>query len=121
MKQLTTVKNKFNNVFQKIGAFISKRKAEVYAFFGTVPLMCGMPVYASAFGAKVEPIASFIVDYIITAIGVFFILAGAVKLFLAYRNNNPDSQTEAAKDIVIGVGFVAFRMLYDFALVGLFN
>lgn len=41
-------------------------------------------------------------------IGGFFVLAGVFKLIMAYRNNQPEDQTAAAKDIVIGAVFIVF-------------
>lgn len=42
-------------------------------------------------------------------IGAFFILMGAFKVFLAFRNDQPESMTGAVKDIIVGVIFVAFK------------
>lgn len=53
-------------------------------------------------------IAELVVD-IFPLIGVFFVIAGAFKLFMAYRNNQPEEQSSAAKDIVIGAVLIVFR------------
>lgn len=53
-------------------------------------------------------------------IGAFFIVAGVFKLIMAYRNDNPEGQTGAAKDIVIGAVFVAFRVFVWNAIKDLF-
>jgi len=45
-------------------------------------------------------------------IGVFFVVAGGFKLIMAYRNDQPEAQASAAKDIVIGVVFIAFKVLF---------
>lgn len=45
-------------------------------------------------------------------IGIFFVVAGGFKLIMAYRNDQPEAQAGAAKDIVIGVVFIAFRVLF---------
>ena len=45
-------------------------------------------------------------------IGVFMIVAGAIRLLLAYRNNQPDEYSGAGKDIVIGGAFLAFKYLF---------
>lgn len=43
-------------------------------------------------------------------IGVFFLLAGAVKTVNGFRNdNNPEAIASGAKDLVIGAVLVAFR------------
>lgn len=41
-------------------------------------------------------------------VGGFFIVAGLFKLIMAYRNDQPEAQAGAAKDIVIGAVFVVF-------------
>lgn len=71
-----------------------------------------LPVTASATAeakTKVTDIAGIVVD-IFPLIGVFFIIAGGFKLIMAYRNDQPEAQTSAAKDIVIGVVLVVFRV-----------
>lgn len=45
-------------------------------------------------------------------IGAFFVVAGGFKLVMAYRNDQPEAQTSAAKDIVIGAVFLAFKFLF---------
>ena len=46
-------------------------------------------------------------------IGVFFVVAGVFKLILAYRSDNPEGQTAAAKDIVIGAVFIVFTVVWN--------
>lgn len=56
-----------------------------------------------------------IVDKVVSIfpfIGIFFIVAGGFKLIMAYRNDQPEAQAGAAKDIVIGVVFVAFKVFF---------
>ena len=43
-------------------------------------------------------------------VGGFFVVAGVFKLVMAYRNNNHEDQSSAAKDIVIGAVFIAFKL-----------
>lgn len=57
----------------------------------------------------VTDIASVVVD-IFPLIGIFFVISGVFKLVMAYRNDQPEAQTAAAKDIVIGVVFILFRV-----------
>lgn len=59
--------------------------------------------------AKVTGIVEIVVD-IFPLIGLFFVVAGGFKLVMAYRNDQPEAQTSAAKDIVIGVVLVLFRV-----------
>jgi hypothetical protein len=42
-------------------------------------------------------------------IGIPLIAAGAFKLVMAYRSNQPDEMSSAAKDIAIGVALIIFR------------
>lgn len=57
----------------------------------------------------VYEIASVVVN-IFPLVGIFFVLSGVFKLVMAYRQDNPEGQSAAAKDIVIGVVFIAFRV-----------
>lgn len=59
-------------------------------------------------GSIVATIAGVIVN-IFPLVGVFFVISGVFKLVMAYRNDQPEAQTAAAKDIVIGAVFIVFR------------
>lgn len=91
-----------------------KKKASLAAFTTGVALEAtGIPVFAAggstdANGSVLE-LADMLIN-IFPLIGVFFVIAGAFKLFMAYRSNNPEDQSGAAKDIVIGAVFIAFRV-----------
>ena len=58
---------------------------------------------------KVTAVLDMVVN-IFPLIGGFFIVAGGFKLIMAYRNDQPEAQTAAAKDLVIGIIFVLFRV-----------
>lgn len=60
-------------------------------------------------GALVNGILDVVVG-IFPFIGAFFVVAGVFKLIMAYRNDQPEAQTSAAKDIVIGAVFIVFRV-----------
>lgn len=60
-------------------------------------------------GSMVTNIAEVVVD-IFPLIGIFFVISGVFKLVMAYRNDQPEAQTAAAKDIVIGVVFILFKV-----------
>lgn len=65
--------------------------------------------------AEAENLIFDIVDKVVDIfpfIGVFFVVAGGFKLIMAYRNDQPEAQSSAAKDIVIGVVFIAFKVLF---------
>lgn len=60
-------------------------------------------------GNVVKSVAEIVVN-LFPFIGAFFVISGAFKLIMAYRNDNPEGQAGAAKDIVIGAVFLAFRI-----------
>lgn len=65
-------------------------------------------------------LAKYMIDVIVglfPIIGVFMIVAGAIRLLLAYRNNQPDEYSGAGKDIVIGGAFLAFKYLFWDAII----
>lgn len=71
---------------------------------------------------KVGQIVKGAIDVVVNIfpfIGGFFIVAGVFKLILAYRNDQPEAQAGAAKDIVIGAVFVVFKVFAWDALSGL--
>ena len=43
-------------------------------------------------------------------VGAFFVVSGVFKLVMAYRNDQPEAQSAAAKDIVIGAVFIVFAL-----------
>lgn len=101
----------------------AKTRTEL-AVAGVAASMMTSNVYAGSIsgsgdGGASEKIAG-IVDIVVKIfpwIGAFFIIAGVLKLFLAYRNDQPEAQTGAAKDIVIGVVLVVFgAFIYDYTL-----
>ena len=67
---------------------------------------------ASSGSADPTSIVVSILDTIVgafPAIGIVLALVGAFKLFMAFRNDQPDAYSGAAKDIVIGVILVVFK------------
>ena len=50
------------------------------------------------------------------AVGIFFVLSGAFKLVMAYRNDQPEAQAAAAKDLVIGIVLVLFGTIFTIGL-----
>ncbi len=50
------------------------------------------------------------------AVGIFFVLSGAFKLVMAYRNDQPEAQAAAAKDLVIGIVLVLFGTIFTIAI-----
>ena len=81
----------------------------VSAAAGSLPVVASATAGTTEAKNKVTAIAEIVVD-IFPLIGIFFIIAGGFKLFMAYRNDQPEAQTSAAKDVVIGAVLVAFRV-----------
>lgn len=72
-----------------------------------------LPAVASATNAQATNLVFMIVDKVVSIfplVGIFFIAAGFFKLIMAYREDNPQGQSSAAKDIVIGAVFIVFRV-----------
>lgn len=59
---------------------------------------------------KVMQLLEVIID-VFPAIGIGIALIGAFKLFMAFRNDQPDAYSGAIKDVVIGVVLIAFKLL----------
>lgn len=75
----------------------------------------GMLSYGPYVHAADDPseIVGDIVDTVVDIfpyIGVFLVIAGIFKLVMAYRTDQPEGQSSAAKDIVIGAVLFAFRV-----------
>ena len=85
-------------------------KIDMAAMSATAALACAMPTNVSAADnpSTIVKAACDVVVKMFPYIGSFFILAGVFKLILAYRNDQPEAQASAAKDIVIGAVFVVF-------------
>ena len=85
-------------------------KIDITAMSAAAALACTMPVnvYAGEGPSAIVEAACGVVVKMFPYIGSFFILAGVFKLILAYRNDQPEAQASAAKDIVIGAVFVVF-------------
>ena len=85
-------------------------KIDITAMSAAAALACTMPVnvYAGADPSTIVQAACGVIVKMFPYIGSFFILAGVFKLILAYRNDQPEAQASAAKDIVIGAVFVVF-------------
>ena len=99
-----------NVLENKKQSLFSKAKAKYYALnVLLMTLLMSNEVYANAAG-KTKGILDPIVG-LFPAIGGFFLASGGLKLILAYRNDQPEAQTGAAKDIVIGIALILFKTL----------
>lgn len=89
--------------------FNAKQKAEIF-ISGAALAIASSPMAISASGpSKIVKDACDIVVDMFPFIGAFFVVAGVFKLILAYRNDQPEAQAGAAKDIVIGAVFIVFK------------
>ena len=126
MFKLEKVKTKITNEFMKVGGKIVNAKNKIVASVLSAQLALGATqtnVFAavdsgnSTADSLVMNIADLVVG-IFPLIGVFLILVGGFKIFMAYRNNQPEEQTSAAKDIVIGAVLIVFRAFVWTAIKG---
>lgn len=70
---------------------------------------------AYAAGQSPKAMILSIVDKIVTlfpAIGVVLVAVGVIRLVLAFRGNNPEGYSDAAKDAVIGVALIVFDTFF---------
>ena len=114
------------NVGEKASKHINNAKLK--ALIASNAVMCALPQIAmatneTATGTKknakalVKAAIGVVVD-IFPLIGGFFVVSGGFKLVMAYRGDNPEAQTGAAKDIVIGAVLIAFKVFVWKALKG---
>lgn len=110
------------NSVNKICHAVKAGRAKLAGLTTTIAL--GMPMIVQAAptsaGEGVKQILNVIAG-VFPFIGAFFLVAGAFKLVMAYRNDQPEAQAGAAKDIVIGLVFILFKTLFwDAVLVNMF-
>lgn len=117
------MKDRLLKIKEKIVTDLQKIKTEIKAVSLTlVSAYYAMPmkVYANnagatggAGGTTPKSVIISIMDTLIDvfpAIGVVLVAIGAYKLFMAFRNDQPDAYSGAAKDIVIGVVLLIFKV-----------
>lgn len=105
------MKEKTSKLMQKM--HLAKAKLGILA--ATAMTATPTMVHADATKGQATDLIFTIVDKVVSIfpfIGVFFVVAGGFKLVMAYRNDQPEAQASAAKDIVIGVVFVAFKLMF---------
>lgn len=75
--------------------------------------MAAAPRPVSAAGTDPGELVKAVIDVVVKIfpyVGAFFVVSGVFKLILAYRNDQPEAQAGAAKDIVIGAVFIVFAV-----------
>lgn len=103
------MKEKIAKRLETVKLLLMQAEYEAFAF------IAGGCSLSTAYGTGEAPgIIVSIIDQIITlfpAVGVVIALVGAFKLFMAFRNDQPDSYSNAVKDIVIGALLIGFEKL----------
>lgn len=100
--KLLKVKEKFTNTLLRM------RTAWTAITIGLVTA----PASVSASGGSPSDLVLAAIEVVVKMfpfVGAFFVVAGVFKLILAYRNDQPEAQAGAAKDIVIGAVFIVFK------------
>ena len=104
------------NVKEKVGGFLNSTKTKIGLASTAVAMAMANPYGLLASNDKASGIVKGIAGTVIMIfplVGIFFVIAGVFKLVLAYRNDQPESQTAAAKDIVIGAVLIGFSIIWD--------
>ena len=60
-------------------------------------------------GSLVQEILDVVIN-IFVLMGAFFVVSGIYKLVMAYKDNQPEQQNAAIRDIVIGAVLIVFRV-----------
>lgn len=105
------MKKLFNSIKTNVVSFVNKVKIVAStALLSTAMVNSGVVCAApSDPGAVVKAAIGVVVD-MFPFVGAFFVVAGIFKLIMAYRNDQPEAQAGAAKDIVIGAVFIVFKV-----------
>lgn len=108
------MKAELQNLSKKVSKKVSNKVklASAYVTMATAAVLAS-PMAAYAADSDPKNIVTKILDVVVKIfpfVGAFFIIAGVFKLIMAYRNDQPEAQAGAARDIVIGAVFVVFRV-----------
>lgn len=107
-------------IMNKLGTALNSAKVKA-GYYSMVAASTLTTVYAKARdtgeaqGTNIVQVAIERVVSVFPWVGAFFVASGVFKLIMAYRGENPEAQTGAAKDIVIGAVLIIFRaFVWDF-------
>ncbi len=103
------MKKLFNSIKANVVSFVNKVKIVASTALLSTAMVNSGVVCASDPGAVVKAAIGVVVD-MFPFVGAFFVVAGVFKLIMAYRNDQPEAQAGAAKDIVIGAVFIVFKV-----------
>lgn len=104
-------KDAFNNAIQKANTVKTKIQLMLLT---AVTTLTPVSVFAGTGSTSPEATVEVVLDYVTLVfplIGIPLVLVGAFKLFMAYRNNQPEEYSSAAKDLAIGAIMIAFRVV----------
>lgn len=103
-------KEAFDHAIQKANMIRAKMQiALMTAAAGASPVTVFAGSGATDPTATVETVMDYVV-LIFPLIGVPLVLVGAFKAFMAYRSNQPEEYSAAAKDVAIGSVMIAFQV-----------
>lgn len=112
-KEKRTFKQRVIKCACKVAKFLHNKKEESAAMIVAGAYSWNMTSYAEEGGQTPVSVVLTLLDKIILifpAIGIGIALVGAFKLFMAFRNDQPDSYSNAIKDISIGVVLIIFKL-----------
>lgn len=106
-------------IVKKIATKLDHMKYRIMTALVASTAIATVPVFAANEAtSKVISLMGVIID-LFPAIGIVIAGVGAFKLFMAFRNDQPDAYSGAAKDIVIGIVLILFKTLVWPTLTGL--
>lgn len=110
MEKVQSVTDKLRNKIQSNRVVTNVKKGFVTAgILAENAILFSTNVYAENDPmTAIKNILDIIMQKLFPAIGIVLALVGAFKLFMAFRNDQPDAYSGAAKDIVIGVVLSTF-------------
>lgn len=101
--------NRIRNCIGKVGSSVRAGAAALAA----AAACAGVPLPGLAAGSDPATVVKAVIDVVVKIfpyVGAFFVVSGVFKLILAYRNDQPEAQAGAAKDVVIGAVFIVFAV-----------
>ena len=102
------MKKLFNSIKTNVVSFVNRAKIVASTALLSTAMVNSSIVCADDTPGSVVKAAIDAVVKMFPYVGAFFVVAGVFKLIMAYRNDQPEAQAGAAKDIVIGAVFIVF-------------
>lgn len=110
MEKVQSVTDKLRNTIQSNRVVTRVKRGFVTAgILAESAILFSTNVYAASDPmTAIKNILNIIMQKLFPAVGIVLALVGGFKLFMAFRNDQPDAYSGAAKDIVIGVVLATF-------------